>query len=1145
MKKLTLLVSVLALLFATFAVTMSAQQITGNIRGTVTDATGAGVPDADVKATNTQTGVTATAKSGSDGGFELLNLPVGTYDVTVSKSGFRTYTTRNISLALSQTYQVAAKLEVGQVTESVQVEANPVQVETTNTQLDTVVEAQTIVDMPLNGRNWTSLQQLAPGVVASSDRFGTYATNGSQSQQNSFLINGADAIDLPLNTPLIIPSPDAIREFNLLTSTINPEYGRNSGAILNAIIKSGTNGFHGDAFEFYRDTALNARNFFQVGPPVFHQNQFGGTFGGPIFKDHTFFFLSYQGTRARTASASNTPVFTQDQRNGIFSDLASSPATSPFPLIGENGVSYPAGTPYKTIFPTGHIPGADINSISKNLLNTYVPLPNLGTNYSFNNLTVSQADQGIARVDHTMSKDTIWWTGFFQKSPSTDTLPFTGATLPGFGDASGRSYNVEQASWTHTFTPTTLNEVRASWLRFNFDAVEPQQAALPSSLGFNINPQNTTGAGIPSIGVTGYFTLGFSTNGPQPRIDSTYELADNFSKIMGKHTFKFGYDGKRYQVQNPFYGNNNGSFSFGGSGQYSTGDPAADFMLGIPDSYGQGSGGAIYARTYNHYLYIQDSWKIKRNLTINYGLGYTIDTPIVNSNHGGLDLNCFVPGEQSKVFPTAPAGLVFPGDPGCSASGYSTHYTNFGPRLGFAWSPGGGSWLGGPNGDKFVIRAGAGIYYNRSEEELTLQNLGAYPFSVSSAGIADIGGSPGFANPWKDISTGQTLGNKFPFIGPTAGSKVDFSFFEPMSLNTISPDFRDPYAINYNFNIQRELPGSMIAQIGYVGSQGRRLELAYEGNPLYPGFAAQCAQSSSCIANRLYPQFYYPNQTMFAPGDLIASVGVQNSVGNSSYNSLQASLNKRFSHGLQFQLSYTYGHAIDEGSNFENSSFSATGSVYWNNFALSRGDSSYDARHRFVAEYSYELPGIAKHMGDKHIVHTLIDGWTITGITTAQTGFPITLSDSSYHSLTCGIGFSYYGCPDRPNYTGQPVTTYDPRSTNATLSNTVTSSSALKPAANYWFNPNVFTHETYGTIGSEGRNNFHGPGFFNTDLGIFKRFHFSSNEQRMLELRLETFNAFNHTNFNNPSGNINSSLFGRITSAQAGRVAQLAAKIYF
>jgi len=1138
MRKLTIL-GILAFC-AVFLSSLPAQEITAKIHGVVTDASGGGVPGAEVKATNTLTQVSTTVTTETDGSYRFLGLRVGPYDVSVAKTGFHTYVGRGINLDLNQDYDLEIHLEVGQVTESIQVEAHPVQVETTNTQINTVIQGQTILDMPLNGRNWVNLQQTLPGVMASNDRFtSNFATNGSQTQQNSFLINGADAIDLPLNTVSILPSPDAIAEFNLVTSTINPEYGRNSGGILNAIIKSGTNQFHGDAFEFYRDTFLDGRNLFQATGPVFHQNQFGGTLGGPVIKDHTFFFLSYQDTRNRSPQTPNTTtVFSNAQRSGVFSDLATSSATSPFPLVGENGQTYPTGTPYSTIFPTGHIPSADINPISKNLLSTYVPAPNVGSNiYSFSPVVAGIAPQGIARVDHTMAHDAIWADLFFQHSPSTSTIPFTGASLPGFEEIDLLNRKNLQADWTHTFNSSTLNELRLSWLRYNYSAVSPAQITQPSSLGFSgINPQFPQYASVPYIGITGYFNLGFSTNGPQPRIDSTYELADNFSKVIGSHTLKFGFDGKRYNVDNPFAYENNGAFSFGGSGPYSTGDPGADFLLGIPDNYNQSSGGAIFAKTYEYYFYAQDSWKFRKNLTINYGVGYQIDQPLVNTNDGGLDLNCFIPGQQSTIFPTAPVGLAFPGDKACTASGYHEHYDHFGPRFGFAYNPDWGWLTGGPG--KTVIRGGFGIYFNRSEEELALQNLLAPPFGLFSGGIGDIGGSPAFAKPFTDISTGQTVPNKFPFAAPQKGANIDFSFYEPLSINVLNPNFTSPYAMNYNFNIQRELPGSMILQVGYVGSQGRHLEIAYEGNPITPAGQAACAASTSCINNRVLQSVLYPTHTEYAPGNLIASVGTQATAGVSNYNSLQVSLNKRMSHGLLFQVSYTYSHSIDDTSGYENSSGNLTTNPY--NFALDRGNSAFDARHRFVAAYDWELPSIARN---NHLLHTFVDGWTMTGITTLQTGFPLTVYDSSQRSLLCnGVDFSYYGCPDTAQYNGAPVSTYDARTS-------VLSKTAATPNSNnlpyYWFNPNAFAHPAYGTLGSNGRNTFHGPGINNTDMGLYKRFHFSEKENRFVEMRLEAYNVFNHTQFSAPSANVNSVNFGRTTAAAGGRVIQLAGKIYF
>src|SRR3984885_2698851 len=644
---------------------LSAQEVVAHIRGTVTDPSGAGVPDAEVKATNTGTQVSVTVPSKDDGSFEFLSLSPGTYDVTVTKSGFRTATAGHITLTLNQVYNLPIALEVGQVSASVQVEANPVQVETTTTQMGTVIDSKQIVDIPLNGRNWTQLEQLVPGVVSQSDsNLGAYATNGSESQQNSFLINGADSMDYRLNAPLIIPSPDAIGQFNLIDSTINAEDGRNSGGILNAIIKSGTHQFHGALFEFYRDTFLNARNFFSVTPPVFHQNQYGGTVGGPIWKDHTFFFLSYQGTRNRrpdtNQTSETTPVFTQDQRDGYFPDIATSTALSPVAMVGENGATFAAGTPYNVLFPTGHIPSADLNPLAVKLMNQFVPLPNFGANqYSFTSIATEDFEQGIARVDHTFgTKDSVGASLFIEHDSALRGLPFLGSTLPGFGETDPEATKEYTAQWSHTFSPTTLNEFRASWYRLNYQAVTPANPALPSSYGFSgINSQFPSVASMPLVSLNGYFNLGGSPDGPQPSIDNTYEMTESLSKVVGSHTLKFGFDWRRYEVNDSFDALNNGEFAFNGTGVYSTGDPGADFLLGIPDIFIQESGGVQAFRSYEFYSYAQDSWKVRKDLTLNYGVGWQIDTPLVNHRYDGLYNNCFIPGQQSTIFPTAPVGL--------------------------------------------------------------------------------------------------------------------------------------------------------------------------------------------------------------------------------------------------------------------------------------------------------------------------------------------------------------------------------------------------------------------------------------------------------------------------------------------------------
>lgn len=1153
----------LGLLFSLLGVpTAKADNLYARIQGTITDPAGGVLAGVKLTATNVGTNISYETESKTDGTFVFLNLPIGTYRVTATIPSFRTFTASGITLVLDQVYVLNIKMELGQVSEQVMVEASNVQVETANTQLGTVINGDTIVDMPLNGRNWTQLQLLEPGVMASSDRFGTYSTNGSQTQQNSFLINGQDSNDLPLNTPLIIPSPDAIGEFNMVTNTINPEYGRNSGAIMNATIKSGTNSFHGDGFEFFRDTSLNTSDYFTGVPAVFHQNQFGGTLGGPIIKNHTFFFFSYQGSRYRQPQSTSTQtVYSAAERGGDFSQgadvdpttglpyIAESTVGAPFALYGDNkspcpvssGVQCPAGTTYATLFSTGMIPTQDFNPISVKLMNQFVPLPNGASNaYNFVGITPGKVDQYLWQIDQTFNaKDSMRFYGFLQSNPDENTLPFVGATLPGFPSEDTRHEKQFVAGWTHVFNSNVLNELRLGYTRFNFVAVEPVTPTLPSSYGFNITPQNSVSAGLPVITVSGTepgqvsFTLGFSNDGPQPRIDQTYQVTDNFSYVLGSHTLKFGYDGRKFEVTNPFSFLNNGSFTYAAGGPFSTSNAGADFLLGIPDSYAQSSGGVIVASAYGHYSYAQDSWKARSDLTINYGVGWQINTPTTDHYNNNRAINCFRPGEQSTVYPTAPEDLVFPGDPGCTASGYSTGYTHFGPRFGLAWAPHASSGaLGDVTGNpgQFSIRTGFGVYYNQVEEELTLQNLTAPPFSLTDYGVGDVGLNPSFANPWVDIAGRGSITNKYPFTPPAAGSKVDFTFFAPMSLNVLDPNFAVPYSMNYNLTIQRELPGQMIWSIAYVGSQGRHLERAYELNPSLPG---KCAAIPACIGSAgarelqgyFYPQnFKYPTVVPGTTELYFGSVGQQATDGNSRYNSLQVSMNKRLTHGLNFLLSYTYSHAEDNGSNFENTSFGTRGTNPFYPY-LNWGDSAFDARHRFVASYQYEIP-VPHFLSSDRARSTIFKGWRVAGNTTLQTGFPIDLAQSLYESGTCWI-YSFYACPDNPNQVG-PVVKMNPHST----------------ANHYYFETSSFVESTPGTFGNTGRDTIHGPGINFTNLGLMKDIYLK--EQMRIELRLESYNTFNHVNWGAPVANVDSSQFGEVLSDPLGpRLVQLAGKFYF
>jgi hypothetical protein len=1122
-----------------------ADELYGRIRGTVTDPTGAVVPNAKVAVTNVGTGVSRTTTSSATGYYEVPQLLVpGTYKVTVEASGFKKYEAAGISLHVNEVYVVDVSLEVGQLTQTVTVEATPAQVEKTSMELGVTISGNEIVDMPLNGRNWIALQQTLPGVVAAADARGNFATNGSETEQNSFLVNGVDTNDLPLNTPLVIPSPDAIAEFHMVTNTINPEYGRNSGAILNAITKSGSNSFHGSGFDFFRDTSLNARNFFLPKPSVFHQNQFGGTIGGPVWRNHTFFFFSYQGRRTSAAQAGGTvTVFTPDQRNGIFTDVASSTTGAPFAMVGEDGKTYPAGTPYSTLFPTGHIPQADFNPISANLLSKFVPPPNRGTEYTFNPVTTSKADQYLTRMDHTFSsKDAIWGSWYWQSTPSTDTLPFTGANLPGFPEQSRSHIQEYVLAWNHTLNSTTLNEARIGYTRLNFVAVQPVNPLDPKSVGFTgINVQDPALSSWPKIDLSsgGYFILGFSNNGPQPRIDQTYQVDDNFTKMLGRHTFKLGFNMRRFQVYNPFAFSLNGNFAFGGVGAYSTGDAGADFLLGIPDSYAQGGKDIINARSQEYYSYFQDQFKIRPNFTLTYGTGWSIDTPLgdnYHSNHAGIALR---PGQQSTVYSNAPLGYVFQGDQGVNAFG-TTKYGHFGPRFGFAWSPGkSGNWS---------IRGGYGIYFNKALEEQTLQFLGSPPFALFSGGAADystatVGYSPSFAAPFTDIAGGGTFPNKFPLpINPP--SNVDFSPFVPMSIEVVDPHISVPYAQNYNLTVQRQLSGTTLVSVAYVGALGRKLVLTRELNPgINP---SGCAANSTCVTHRNLQNLYFPNNYAL-PGDVFASVYNDQSTGISNYNAFQATFDKRMSHGLSFYAAYTWSHAMDNGSGFENSTFGGGGFGAYGNTRLTDpfnqtlrdyGPSEYDATHRLVITYTYEIPPV--HHFSNWAAKRLAEGWRMSGGATFQVGFPLDVVDSNFRSLTCDA-YSFEGvCPDIPNVV-MPAQYADPRTStfvNGTKGGTTSNT-------NYWFNPNTFSREAMGTFGNAGRNPLRGPGINDFDLGFYKDTHIT--EQTRVELRFEFFNLFNHTQFspNSLYTNINSVNFGRDLSARDPRIIQLAAKFYF
>jgi hypothetical protein len=1178
-----------------------ADNLYASIRGTVTDETGAVVPGVNLTATNVATGVAYTAVSGENGDYAFLQLPIGDYVVEAKKTGFVDFKAAGIHLQLGQVYVLGVKFKVGTTATTVTVEASPVQVNTTSPQLGTVVNADAIVDIPLIGRNWVNLQQVQPGVVGAADGRGDFATNGSETQQNSYLINGTDTNDLPLNTPLIIPSPDSIQEFQMVSNVINPEYGRNSGAVINAVTKSGTNQFHGDAFDFYRDTFLNARNYFATTPQIFHQNEFGGTVGGPIWKNHTFIFFSYQGIRNRApGGGGNVHVFSPDEAAYNFgADLGKLSATdaSPFPLFGnsESGcavssdVPCPAGTSYVQLFdsvPTaadaGMVPTQDINPLSAKLQSQFVPLPNVGNNFQFVPVQPTTTNQYEGRIDENLgANDKLWGEWFWQRTLQTQELPFTGATLPGFGSNSVASDNQGTVSWTHILNSRMLNELRGGYTRLNFIAVNPQTPVLPSSfcassssyvggsgnMCFAVTPQDSAGAGLPKMTVQGLFTLGFSNNGPQPRIDQTYEATDNFSLTTGNHTIKIGFDMRRFEVSNPFFANNNGNFAFQNANPpYGTGLAGLDFLLGIPATYAQGSGAIINVRDQEYYSYVQDEYKLRPNLTLTFGTGWQIDTPfndLYANDHSQIN---FDPFQTSTLFPLAPTGVVYNGDPGIHAAGVTHPWRNWGPRFGFAYSPDLGWLSGGPG--KLSIRGGYGIYYNRSEEEQTLQTLGSPPFSLNAVGAPN----PAFATPYANIATGVAVTNPFPFTPPAPSSTLSFAPFLPIYTEVAfqDPATVDPMAENFSLTVERQLPGSSILSLGYVGAVAHHLTRgvplniptslaavqAYCNDPTHPDNANNCGPGADFslfaftnpdndpLATSAQGLFRYSPLT-YGPIDDITTTG------NSRYNSFQATWNKHMSKGLQMLVAYTYSHSIDNTSGFEASSFGGGG---FGALALERaanpfcaacdyGNSIFDARQRLVISYVYSIPTLMK---DSAIGRRVFGGWMLSGVTTFQTGFPIDIVDDNLASGICmnPVSVSDFACPDVPNITGS-VQYGDPRSFSP-LVPINEGGDGVATVSHAWFNGAPFTQEATGTIGNVVRNSLRGPGINNWDLGLYKTT--SITEHTSLQLRIEFYNLFNHTQFS-PGGIDNGfgdgSSFGEEFSAAAPRDIQLAAKFFF
>jgi outer membrane receptor protein involved in Fe transport len=1296
-------------------------QTTGEIRGNVKDPSGAIVQGATVTASQTGTSSVRAAATTDDGSFDIPELPIGGYSVTAEAQGFKKYVAKDVVVSIGHVNVVAIVLQVGGSSDTITVEANAAQVETTSTQVGAVMTDTAIRQLPLSTRNTYQLLQLQPGVQSQlgadlffgSDSPGAVSVNGGRGRANNYMVNGGDGNDIFVNGPAIQPSPDAIEEFRVLTNTFDAEYGRNSGSIVNVVTKSGTNQVHGDLYEFLRNEKLDAKGYFDPFVPVWKQNQFGGTVGGPIKKDKTFIFGSYEGNRLRQGISSGTVVLPAlAQGSGDFSGGGASPFTGTLtdagfasilanrvnPLSGSpltcqqavtnaGGGAITAGAQYSNIFLNNTIPQQCIDPTAQALYKLYVvPFtpsagcdPLAGCTISTVPIRAQRGDQFTLRFDHHINQNQVF-SAYYYFDDDHRTDPFSnfqqaGANLPGFGAIFKTRTQQWNLSHTWTIGTSAVNEFRFNYFRESQGNLNHPRSLLtgpnglhdacgalltaaecfqdqnnlitPNSVALGITTNILGHEGVPDVSIPGGFVIGNNFEGELPQTGNTFQWTDNYTKTIGKHTLKFGGDVRRQRFDQFLFFEINGFYQYFTTAIDDVGfqNPYPDFLIGAPSSYQQGAAQGENLRNTSLYLFAQDSYKLKSNLTLNYGLRWELNTPyydlgnrlqtfrpgkattqypcVLNTsnpfNPSGATLagiygssDCSLNGPANSVFPL---GLVFPGEPGVPRGLTTTYYKSFAPRIGVAWSPGWtDGWLakltGGPG--KSSIRAGFGLFYNPIEQ-LVLEQFSAEP----PFGGSNFLSNPNFNLPFLPRASDPTAGPFTPnafqgILNPTTKQNTDWSQFRPMLLfGEFQPHLKSQYSEQYNLTFERQMGKSMVLRVAYVGTQAHhllathdlnfghaetclQLNNIFDGNPLSgntcapggsdteyfipagtfipiytppPGTPATSCNGltlpynaavggPTCIpggttvggAGNIAPhgvdlvglrKFSSPlcqplnvNPAIVNPSTgnpvgtgcpadgvpVFGNIFAQDTISNSNYNGLQLSLDRSFSHGLLFQMSYTFSKAIDQAASFENLLDPL-------NFRFTRGLSLLDARHRFVFSPYWQLP-IPKHEG---ITGKLVNGWGVSAIITYQSGFPIRVQTQDDLELMGSFDFEV---ANTPQVTGKVQFT-NPRIVNP--------SSGLN---HNWFKTGNISDPGLGTFGNMPHSLCCGPALSNTDISIEKQTRI--NERWNTEFRAEFYNAWNHTQFANPDGNFTDFTFGQIQKVrETPRVIQFGFKILF
>jgi len=1106
---------VCAVLFCAIA---SAQEITGSIRGTILDPSGATVSGASVTATQIETGFQRAVTTDSAGAYVILALPVGHYRVEAEAKGFQKFTRDRITLDVNQNANVSFHLVLGGASYKVEVNSDASLIESTATSLGKTVQEREILDLPLNGRDFTQLGILQPGVVpitpglaaaGGSLREGqAYAVNGQRPESNNFLIDGADNFNGVDGGLVLKPPVDAISEFRILTHASNAEFGHSTGSTTNIITRSGTNSYHGALWEFLRNDAFDSKSFFATQVEPLKRNQFGGTLGGPLKRDKTFFFVYYEGLRNRQGETTRATVPSLAERGGDFSELcpegfdANGVCNNPDPRAGHQIYNVFAPTPQP--IPFNKLSG--INPISQNILAFY-PLPNQGNSTFVTTLSKPQnGDQFGVRLDHYLTaKDTLNFRYSFNQGDVTDPLSTSGANVPGFPVGENQRAQNFVAQETHTFSSSLIALARISFLRNKFLFGEHVNHTTPASLGFTYQPSLDAALGPPFIQVAGFASVGDPITGPRDTYENTIDVNGSLTWIRGRHELKFG-GGYGHDQINVLQGiASNGFFVFVNAPLT---NPFASFEIGQPIFFLQGGGDFNRGLRGNNFnLYAQDTFKLSSRLTFNYGLRYELPFPYTEIKNR---VNLFEPGVQSVVHPEAPAGLVYPGDPGVPRGLIQTQKTAFAPRIGLAWDPTGkGNWR---------VTSAYGIFYD--------------PYYTGEGGPLQ---DPISAPPYLQTPQVSVPNFKDPFNGTNPFLQ---GFTQPMTLLVLNKDLRLPYAQDWNLNLQRSFGANWLLEVGYVGTKGTKLPRFIEGNPAVPDANPANTTSGNADRRRLFSGCTLANNNPCT----FSSVGEIAGITNSNYNALEASLKKRFSHGLSFLASYTLSKSIDDVSSFNITGSASQSTAGENDLAQNpfdlgkeKGRSMFDARHRFVTSYQWNLPFFQNAEGWQRI---LLGGWQVNGITTFMSGTPFTVYDSAGVSAQGGAP-EISGFPsDRPNVVGDFTKGTCPNQNGQAF---------IAGTPNCWISPGGFQRldpiAQAGQFGNAGRNIAQGPGLQQWDFSALKNFKVT--ESKTIQFRGELFNIFNHANLGLPENDINSPNFGQIQTSQPGRLVQFALKFLF